>query len=288
MNILRGPITWFGGKGKTKRKILPFFPNHRQYCEPYFGGGSLFFAKKPCEIETINDIDEGVFNFFKVLRDNGDAFIERAELTEHGEALWCNCRDTWQEEQDELIKAWKWWVVASQSFGGLFGGGHGHNRTRSNYGMAGCVSGMHGRIARLPEIIERLRKTQIFNCNGIRAIERCDTPDCLHYVDPPYVHSTRKAGKYAHEMDDAQHEELLDCLLNVKGYVVLSGYANKMYERLGWERHDYNTVACSPGRTQGTGILGDGSATINQERVESIWLSPNIVEQSADRQTKLF
>ncbi len=58
------PISWFGGKHKMVKNLLPLIPPHREYIEPYFGAGSLFFAKQPADIETINDLDSGVVNFF--------------------------------------------------------------------------------------------------------------------------------------------------------------------------------------------------------------------------------
>ena len=117
---LRSPIQWYGGKGNMVAKLLPLLPSHKQYCEPFFGGGSVFFAKRPCPHETINDLDEGVTNFFRVLRNRGEEFIRRAQLTEYNEALYSECRATWRKEPDELLRAWKWWVVARQSFSGRF------------------------------------------------------------------------------------------------------------------------------------------------------------------------
>ena len=60
MARLRSPLWWFGGKGNMTAKLLPLLPRHEQYDEPFFGGGSVFFAKAPCPHETINDADEAV------------------------------------------------------------------------------------------------------------------------------------------------------------------------------------------------------------------------------------
>lgn len=261
------------------KMILPYFPEHLQYCEPFFGGGSMFFAKEPCPHETINDLDEGVATFFRVLRDNGEEFIERASLTEYGEALYNDCRATWCGEQNEVVKAWKWWIVAMMSFSGNFGSSHGHTRIEVRRGMPQRISAMFGRVERLPEIVERLQRTQVLCGDAIRVMKCCDTPDCLHYIDPPYVHSTRRAGSYAHEMDDAQHEELLDCLLNVEGYVVLSGYANEMYDKkLGWQRLDHDVIATTTPMTCDAAAKNAGKRGDKRYRVESIWLNPRTVE----------
>ena len=74
-----------------------------------------------------------------------------------------------------------------------------------------------------------------------------DTPETLHYVDPPYVMATRTdaGADYVHEMTDDQHKDLLQFLRTLKGRVVLSGYPNAIYESAldGWERIEKQALA---------------------------------------------
>jgi len=65
------------------RKILPFFPPHRIYVEPFGGGASLLLAKQPAEVEVYNDIDSGLVCLFRVLRDPDKfaQFYKKACLT---------------------------------------------------------------------------------------------------------------------------------------------------------------------------------------------------------------
>lgn len=291
MSRLRSPIGWFGGKGNMVAKLLPLLPQHEQYVEPFFGGGSVFFAKGPCPHETINDADDGVTGFFRVLRDRGEEFIRRAQLTEYGEALFRDCRDTWREEGDELLRAWKWWVVARQSFSGRFGESQSHSRTQTSRGMAGEVSRYLSCIDRLPLVVERLRGTQILCGDALRALRCCDTPDCFAYLDPPYVHSTRWDSQrrdgvprgYAHEMDDAAHAALVEYLLTEwTGKAVLSGYRHAVYDPLeaaGWRRLDFATACHAAARTRGSGLLGEGALLAKQARTESVWLCPRTARE---------
>ena len=92
--MLRSPIWWFGGKGNSVRRLLKFVPEHDAYLEPFFGAGSLFFAKEPVKIEVINDIDGDLMNLYAVLRDEEKftRFYRLAYLTlysrgEYNEAL---------------------------------------------------------------------------------------------------------------------------------------------------------------------------------------------------------
>jgi len=141
-------------------------------------------------------------------------------------------------------------------------------------------------IDRLPAVVERLRNTQILCGDFERAMRCCDSPDCLHYLDPPYVHATRTnrdaegdpAEGYAQEMTDTDHERLVAYLLHeLEGKVVLSGYMHPLYaplEGAGWSRLDFQTACHAAGRTRLTGMLGEGAAMRMQPRTESVWLCP--------------
>ena len=269
-------------------KLLPLLPKHLQYDEPFFGGGSVFFAKAPCPHETINDLDEGVAGFFRVLRDRGEEFHMRCELTEYGEALWRDCRETWREEPDDLLRAWKWFVVARQSFSGRFGCAQSHTRTDSNRGLAGAVSRWLSCIDRLPEVTARLRDTQILCGDWRRAMACTDTPDCLHFLDPPYMPATRSNHRYAHELTASDHLGVVEYLLSgeVQGCIVLCGYASGTYEPLesaGWARLDFATACHAAGRTRGTGLLGKGAALAKQARIESVWLCPRTAAEVLEK-----
>jgi DNA adenine methylase len=262
-------------------KIVPLLPKHETYVEPFFGGGSIFFAKRPAKVETINDLNEGVSNLYQVLRDHGDDFLKLAELTEYGKKLYKECVSTWQDEKDPVRKAWRWWVVASMSFGGIFAGSFGTavNSSTGHIGTA-CASFI-GRVRNLPNVIRRLQRTQIENVDALRVLEQYCTENGLAYIDPPYVSETRRAGHYDHEMTDRDHKKLVSAILDLPGRFVVSGYAHPIYERLseaGWKRMDFETTCSAVGRTRVSGLQGSGNVLEKQRRTESVWLDPQTAE----------
>lgn len=291
---LRSPIRWFGGKGNMTAKLLPLVPAHKQYVEPFFGGGSLFFAKSPAPHETINDIDENVVAFFRVLRDPtmGPELIRRTELTPYARAEWSECRDTWRDCEDPVERAFRWFVVARMSFSGLFGQSMSTTVIRARRGRPGAVNNYRMAVSRLPQVAERLLTTQI-ECADFRTVmERYCTPDSFCYCDPPYVHSSRRDGGYAHEMTDVDHCDLVEMLLRLPGRFMLSGYASghDIYaplEDAGWHRIDWETACHAAGRTRHTGIQGAGAAMRMQRRIESVWLDPQTAAERAPRQGRL-
>jgi DNA adenine methylase len=279
---MRSPIPYFGGKRLLAKWILEHFPKHEQYCEPYFGGGSILFRKEQRGHETINDIDEYVTNFFRVLRDDGERFIDRAMMTEFGEGVFKECRETFRTEEDPLLKAWKWWVVSCMCFSGWIPSDSfsvtsiyfGHSKVRVRGKIKAIAENAYRFLSRwreLDRVIQRLRSVQILCCEAQRAVTRCDTFDCLHYLDPPYYADKRGGKRYRCDMSVKQHTELIRFLLSgkVEGKVVLSGYSNPLYSELeenGWKRVDKTTYAFSSARS--------GVTNQRLRRVESLWLCP--------------
>jgi DNA adenine methylase len=144
--------------------------------------------------------------------------------------------------------------------------------------MANAVSQWLSIIDMLPEIATRARSVQIEHGDWLDVLRSYDTPDTLFYMDPPFVRSTRRSGKYLHEMDDAEHRRLVKALLNIRGKALLSGYRSDIHEPLeeaGWERVDLPTVCYAVGRTRSTRLQGKGSL-VGQFRTESIWISPGV------------
>lgn len=276
---LRSPIRWFGGKGMMAKKIIALFPPHRTYVEPFGGGASVLIAKKPSPIEVYNDIDSGLINFFRVLRDpvKFERFHRLVALTPYSREEYNFCRKIWEDCKNDVERAHLWYIIARQSFSGVFGTSWSSVITESSRRMARSVSGYLSAIQQLPAITTRLQRVQIEHADWRRILERYDTEDTLFYLDPPYVLETRKDTRYAHELTAEDYHELIQRLLILTGKVVLSGYRHPTYEPLekaGWIRYDYPTVSHAAGHTQATGILGPGSGKRMQSRVESIWVKP--------------
>lgn len=281
MPVLKNPIKWFGGKGKMRDKIVPILEQipHKRYAEPFGGGASILIAKKPALIETYNDIDNGLYDFFMVLSDPDDfkQFLRRVRVLPYSRQLYNECRANWQTEPDKIKRVAMWFVLARQGFGGQFGSSWGTVVTTSKRCMAQTTSSWISTIAALPRVHQRLQRVQIENADWRRIIERYDTDETLFYLDSPYTLSQRSAGGYAHELQDQDHADLVKILLSIKGYAALSGYPNDIYkplEQAGWERIDWQTACFAAGRTRASNLQGKGAAMKHQGRTECLWVSP--------------
>ncbi len=178
-----------------------------------------------------------------VIRNNPEELIRRLELTPYGRTEYEDAF-TIPITDDEIERARKFAVRCWMGFGCS-------NRYKNGFRSSQQSSSPNTTRAwdKFPEVLriatERLKNVQIENLDAIELIRRYDTEDVFIYVDPPYLHSTRKNYLYRHEMKDSQHLELLELLKCHPGKVLLSGYDNELYNTAlkGWNKTFKNTQA---------------------------------------------
>lgn len=277
---MSSPVQWVGGKGIIGSWIVSHFTQHQQFIDVFGGGASVILAKPPSAIEVYNDLDEGLVNFWRVVRDwpKFNELQHRIKLTPYSRQEFEEAKTNWASQTDEIDRAFQWFLVARMSFSGDFNAGWSHSVGMSRRGMAGAVSRYLSAIEMLPAVHLRFMRVQIEHSDFRMILRRYDSPDTLFYCDPPYIQETRKSTRYRVEMTNTDHEEMVSMLLGLKGKAVLSGYRHPIYEPLetaGWARHDLLTSCYAAGRTAASGLQGEGNALRMQERTESVWVSPH-------------
>lgn len=253
---------WYGGKFSHLDWLLPLLPPATHYCEPFGGSAAVLINRPPAPVETYNDLDSEVVNFFRVLRDQQEELIQAIGLTPFSRE---ELRLATQEEGrdlSDLERARRFFVRARQVRTGLAQtaseGRWAHCLLTSRAGMGGAVSRWLGSVEGLSEIVQRLLRVQIENAPALEVIQRYDSPETLFYCDPPYVHRTRGDAKaYGFEMTDHEHEELARLLLKVRGRVAISGYTSSLYEDLyaGWTRLEAPTRMIHSSKGERTEVL---------------------------------
>jgi hypothetical protein len=63
-------------------------PAHHSYVEPFFGSGAVFFNKPLSNIETINDLDGEVVNFFEIIRDMPEKLAAKIYMTPYARVVY--------------------------------------------------------------------------------------------------------------------------------------------------------------------------------------------------------
>lgn len=201
--------------------ILPMIPQHKIYVEPFFGGGAVFFAKGKSYLEVINDINDNVVNFFRIMQTDFDALLKEIECTPYSESLH---RKAWQIYQyprghRKVVRAWAFWMVTNHSFRTKPGGGWKYDN-----GTSGSHQAVTNRrkIEEFQYYRERLLNVQISSRDASLVIKNRDSEDTFIFLDPPYPRSDQGHYKgYTVKM----LMDMVSDLPGIKGKFLLSNYA---------------------------------------------------------------
>ena len=266
--IKRPALRYYGGKWNLAPWIISHFPPHKNYVEPCGGAASVLLQKPRSPLETYNDLDGNVVNFFRVLRDSPDELIRKIRLTPFArEEVEIS---KWDIQGDDIERARIFFVRCNFGISARPGGGvsanygpsiyHGQSYTNRVVDVEQIKSGMK-------IISDRLIGVQIEHREAVSIIDNFDHEEALIYFDPPYLQETRghEDDVYSLEMNKQAHIEAAALLRSCSGFVVVSGYACPLYTEL-YEAHRWSRV--------------DKEAQTNSggKRIESLWLSPRTVE----------
>lgn len=258
---MKSPVPYFGSKQTIADWIVSLLPDHEHYVEPFCGGLSVLLAKRPSQMETVNDLDNHLMAFWRVLRARPDELMRACALTPHSRAEQIAAYQP-LDGADELEVARRVWVRLAQGRSGML------RRTgwRHHVHPAGSATSMPGYLEayvdRMAAAAERLHAVSLECLPALDLIAKYGShPSVLLYVDPPYLGSTRGWGRqYQHEMKtDDEHRELAAVLADCHATVVLSGYHSPLYDELyeGWHRYELATST--------------GNAKAAKARVEVLW-----------------
>ena len=240
----KSPIAWVGGKYRLAEKIINLFPEHQLYVEVFGGAGHVLFRKPPSAAEIYNDLNRSLVCFFSAVKDKSkcDTLYDKLTAAPYSRDIFNQCLYNLNLETiSDIERAYCFAVVNKQSFGGLmetWGVDMSSNKTALSFANM---------KESLTQACERLTTVQL-ECKDYRYIlNRYDRETTLFYLDPPYTLDTRSSRKlYKHEMNNNDHVELVDMLLQLKGKAILSGYDTPIYDRLvdaGWEKIAMGDIA---------------------------------------------
>jgi DNA adenine methylase len=238
----RALVRYHGGKWRLAEWIIPYFPPHGTYVECFGGGGSVLLRKPRSPQEIYNDLDHGIVNLFTVVRDRGAELKRALELTpwsrEEFYLAYEPTPDPLELARRTIVRSWMGHGMAAMMRPVKDGtrsaksGFRAANRTDGGRGGNSALTSWLNLPEVIPQTIARLRGVVIENKDALEVMRQQDTTHTLHYVDPPYVPETRGEPKvYMHEMTVEQHVEMGDLLNDLKGMVVLSGYACDLYDK---------------------------------------------------------
>ena len=233
--ILRAVFPYPGGKGRLSQAFLDILPYRDSYVEPFGGSGSVLLARRKSKIEVFNDRYAGVVAFYRCIRDAEKCrkLVERLDLTIHSREEFVWCRDTWEDQTDDVERAARWYYTINYSFSSL-----GRNFARTTRCSEGNLAGkIRNKLKRFFMIHNRFQRVQVENQDWLQCMKDYDSPVTVFYCDPPYLDSD--SGIYKSKFKKEDHERLLHFIEHCEGYVAVSGYSHPLYEDCSFWNHRY-------------------------------------------------
>lgn len=113
-------IKYPGSKWRIADWIISFFPEHHSYLEPFFGSGAVLFNKERSHIETINDMDGDVVNFFDWVKRDPERLASAVWKTPYSRKEYDR---SFQKQKDDFQRALSFCVKLNMGHGFRTSGG---------------------------------------------------------------------------------------------------------------------------------------------------------------------
>ena len=206
-------IPWIGGKRRLAKKLLPMFPEHTCYVEPFAGAAALLFIKRPAKAEVLNDINGDLVNLYRVVKHHLEEFVRQFKWALASREIFRWLQATPPETLTDVQRAARFYYLQQLCFGARIEGrtfgtattsGHGLNLLR----LEEELSAAHLRLSRVT--IERLAWQE--------CVERYDREHTLFYMDPPYWGTEG----YGVPFELEQYEQLAAAMRKIQGMALLS------------------------------------------------------------------
>jgi len=220
--MVNSPFRWVGGKSRLRKHIVALLPPHSCYVEPFAGAAWVLFAKPPSDVEVLNDIDQELVTFFRVVKEKPEELVASFEWELASRAEFQRLASLNPAELTDVQRAHRFYYLIMAGWGGEFryprfqtsitDGGHGNR-------LIGALKTLR---ERLQPVHERLRTVIIENLDWQVCIDRYDNPNTVMYVDPPYPDNS---VNYVYNMREwSDHQRLAERLACTQSKWILSSY----------------------------------------------------------------
>ena len=211
-------MPYLGGKQALVPRLLPLIPEHTAYVEVFGGAAALLLNKPRSSIEAFNDADGELVNLFEVVRDDVDAFLERADFLLYSRELYMR----WQADlekgnlpEDRVERAVRFWYVVRSAFGAHPHKGWAFQRSRPR----NSATVLQNALAKIRAIHERLKSVEIDHLDFRRCIKNRDGPEVFLFLDPPYLDTCQyRVGTFTLE----DHQDLAELVTRAKSKWLLT------------------------------------------------------------------
>jgi DNA adenine methylase len=213
-------VKWVGGKRQLQDQILKvigpvFRRDEATYFEPFLGGGAIFFALKPPR-SRISDVNEGLVNVYRTVRDSLPMFLDQMKsleleyngLDEGAQKLrYLEIRNDFNASPRLGVdQAVNFMFLNKAGFNGLY--------RENSKGHFNVPFGQRKKIVlanreNLVAVSELLSRTEI-ELHGYSEALSSARPGDLVYLDPPYVPLSATSAFTSYTADGFNYEDQIN------------------------------------------------------------------------------
>lgn len=228
--MINSPFKWVGGKSRLRRQVIDLLPPHTCYVEPFAGAAWVLFGKPPSDVEVLNDINQDLITFFRVVKERPEELIASFEWELVSRAEFECLADMDTTRLSDVERAHRFYYLIMAGWGGemnyprfqtsITDGGHGNR-------LIGALKTLRQRL----EPVHKRLSTVIIECLDWQAcFDRYDRPGTIMYLDPPYPGNK---VNYLHNMREWEtHQRLAQRLSTAQCKWILSSYDSVDIRRL--------------------------------------------------------
>ncbi|HVF49638.1 MAG TPA: DNA adenine methylase [Pyrinomonadaceae bacterium] len=242
--MLNSPIKWVGGKSRLRKYIIPLLPKHTCYVEPFAGAAWVLFGKPPSDVEILNDKEQELINFFRIVKEKPEDLIASFAWELVSRTEFERQANLEPAQLSDVQRAHRFYYLIMAGWGGelhyprfqtsITDGGHGNR-------LFGALKTLR---QRLEPIHKRLSTVIIENLDWQDCIDRYDRQGTVMYIDPPYPGN---GCNYSHNMRDWDaHKFLADRLGHAQCKWILSSYDKSEIRDL-FAKYNFTPIQSSSG-----------------------------------------
>lgn len=220
--MINSPFKWVGGKSRLRKQIISLLPKHTCYVELFSGAAWVLFGKPPSDVEVLNDLDQELVTFFRVVKEKPEKLIASFEWELVSRAEFKRLAELDPAQLTDVQRAHRFYYLIMAGWGGelkyprfqtsISDGGHGNR----------LIGALETLKERLTPVHNRLKTVIIENLDWRVCLDRYDRLNAVMYIDPPYPDN---GANYYHNMREwKEHQELAERLRKTECKWILSSY----------------------------------------------------------------
>lgn len=229
----------FGGKHYLKDWIISHFPPNYEdmhFVDLFCGSGTITFNKNPARrpyVDIMNDLDKGIFHLLESLKYKYFDFYSAIYPIQYEEKTFLLAQKDYQWTNDQKINlGLNRFILSRMSRAGMCK--HFSKSDRLRGGRPEGVNSWENAKKSLRKFSDKLTDIAIFCAKAYDFLQDVQfNEDVFAYMDPPYLHSTRKATSvYKYEMSEADHVSLAIVANRATCKILISGYDSDLYNKM--------------------------------------------------------